>query len=540
MSLMLMAYGSQGVRAAASTAVAYTALPIATAALSVPDYSNITTLRGLNATTPWEDPWTGLDVYRLTTDAEGTSYLAYGNGGPWVSLPDADGVYWVASAGLVASSVTRLHMIGFKPGVGRVGSPVDTGLSDNVNGDIGCGWSHVESGVFYRCNGRILRKYTWDGESLTEVESGVWPKDLSAFGTVSRYTWMTHDASDRVFTVTDNTESRIVVWDSVADTVTQLDTADFSSAIPSGYTLDEGYVSHDGRYVMVKLSPLGFLIYDRTTEHFSECVGHTSHPSIGRAKAWMPYGYAVVNPLIDLDTGGNVVGEGRYEWVAQSVTADAADVSSTFRKTHTSATFGNTRKVEMTRSHSSISHVQSGEVDAQWWLHGGVNPSDLAWDNAWSLDTGAIYQRTWASSTRPPVAVAYGSNVASVVDGGLTEAASRAAMVAGTFFADPATRILYAWLPDSGTVSTTTVIAVWSAPVQLGVYAVDPIGDGTEDEYRAIAFAYPHPREDVTMTRHHPFPSSSPDGRVVVFNSTFGREGGQLAICALAMPTGGA
>jgi hypothetical protein len=538
--LTLLSYARNGVRAGVPALVVdYTALPIATAELSVPDYSNVVALRSQNTTTAWEDPWSGLDVYRLTTDAEGSSYLAYGNGGPWVSLPDGDGTYWVASAGLVASSVTRLHMIGFRPGVGRVGAPVDTGLSDNVNGDIGCGWSHVDAGVFYRCNGRILRKYTWNGTTLTEVVEGVWPKDLSAFGTVSRYTWMTHDASDRWFTVTSGADNRIVMWDSVADTVTTLNTADMAGSIPSGYTLDEGYVSHDGGFVVVKLSPLGFAIYDLATGNYSLCIGHSSHPSVARDKVFMPYGFSVTDTTaVPLSSGGSIV-EGRFEFTASAVAVDGDDVRSGFRKTHTSPTFGSSRKVEMTVTHSSVSHVQGGAVDDQWWIHGGSNgTNELTWDTAWAVHSGAVYSRTWASSSRAPSNVVYGAAVASVVDGQLTEVGSLGAVTAGTWYADTATRTLYVQLADSGVVSTTNAAVLVRAEVQQGIYAVDPVGSGTEDEYRAIAFSHIHPRQNAYS--YNAFASTSPDGRVCVFNSDFGRLTGARAICALAMPTGGA
>ena len=526
-----MAAKRAGGAAPAGAAVDYTALPLASTAVSVPDYSTLSTIRSAGVTTPWVDAYSGLNVYRMNTDGEGSAALPYANN-RYVSLPDSNGDYWI-----IANKAGNLWLYPFRIGSGRVSTPFDSGLSSNASGDLACCFSSVSASVLYRMNGEIIRKYTWNGSSLTEDTAGVWPKDLSAESSATRLKWLTHDSSDRWFTATCDVggDERILIWDSQTDTVTNIVIADFGANIPSGYTLDEGYVDHSGRYVMIKLSPLGALLYDTQTGFYSKAFGHASHPSLGRGVSITAGGWSVFDPTAAM-TSGNVDEEGRPVLQFAAVSSDAA----TFPGTVTIVNDGTGASALYAGSdtHTSFNHTQDSAATAdQWGIHdigyGGSLDAIGTWTGAWAVDSGSVYKRVYNVSSRAITSVLQLSSDGATVDSELTLAASRVAMVAGTYFIDAGTRTLYVWRSDSGTVSTTTVTAIPAVACHQGVFAVqvsDPLN------VRAVAFGLAHPNQ--STYDYSPYGSTSPDGKVCVFTSDLGRLTGPQTICALAMPTG--
>ena len=519
----------------------YDLIPTASATMQ-PDYTALSTLRSAGATTPWTDPYSGLSVYRLRTDAEGDCALAYSNGGPYVSLPD-NGQYWVVVGGINVGGVNRIHVVGFTPGSGRTTAPINTGFADNAMGDVAVGWSHVSATTFYRVQNKVLRKYTWNGSTMTEVTGGVWPKDFSAQAPNStRLSWMTHDTSDRIFTVCAASDDKIMAWDSQTDTLYTVTSTDFAASVPSGTTIDEGYVDHSGRYVMVKLSPLGWLLWDLQNDRWSAAAGHVSHPSLGNGGGVAVGGFSIVSSTTaPMNTGGNVVAEMRPRLTFIPITSDGQSALSMMAALNDGSIYGaNATYLSASPAHSSTSHNQTTAAFSEQWSIIGANNgpglntgSGVNWSTGWSLTSGAIYQRTWAVGARAVTGAFELSADGTTVNAQPTAAASLGAMVAGTYFVDMGTRTLYMWRSDSTAVTTTNTEPRYSAAVQVGVFAEQWTSPST---VKAVAFTYQHPRQNTY--EYSVFASSSPDGRVVVFNTDFGRLSGTRSVCAVALPWG--
>lgn len=193
--------------------------------------------------------------------------------------------------------------------------------------------------------------------------------------------------------------------------------------------------------------------------------------------------------------------------------------------------------------------------DSQNVAGGGGHPS-MAWDQTgsageyycyyvgspnghesltWSVDSGSVYKAT-------PTLNGYQENIVGITSvdlwngtsgagsaytGALTQAASRVAMTAGTWFwSDPT---LYIWMADSTTPANKVspkynVLTAWSC-----AYAK---ADGTGT--KRLCFTY-HDSHDTTYERT-PFANWSPDGKLVVFNSNLGTYSGRADLVAAEVP----
>jgi hypothetical protein len=165
--------------------------------------------------------------------------------------------------------------------------------------------------------------------------------------------------------------------------------------------------------------------------------------------------------------------------------------------------------------------------------------------NGWSVDSGNVYKTACSFSSNTRGGATRGVNgvvlwngtvgVGSQITGSLTAAASRAAMVAGTFFWNSGTSTLYAWMPTGIAPTASNVI------LQASQLATQQIVYMREDgsSIRSLCWIYSDTQDMINNYSAGPYVNVSPDGLLAVVNMDFGNyaNNNSYDIVAIEVPT---
>lgn len=182
---------------------------------------------------------------------------------------------------------------------------------------------------------------------------------------------------------------------------------------------------------------------------------------------------------------------------------------------------GGTDMIGFTDGYEGMHWNQSGAGASEWVCWGANYPAEGISFAGWSVDSGSVYRSTityngpaYGQSARGPQVVQVVSGT--TITGHLTRAASRGAMMAGTWFWDGS--FLYAWMADNGS-PTGRVRSHAGALLTEGIgYARADGGDRRKlcNNYMQGTFI-PYEQRG--------FVNWAPDGRLVLFPSNLGVDG---------------
>lgn len=501
-----------------SVTVNLSALPVA--ARQRADWATYNALTPRSQSHGWKytDPTTGVRVHKLT-DASyplAGNVVArddYSNGGPYCTR------VWTGGDGRERVTVHALTSLGGS-GVGYfldvvlgASGGVENARTTPVNQqDTASSFSKnpATPKVWFAMDGKILRKY--DSSTGAEITSSAFPKDLTAYMPYGAQTWLMHSDDETWFSVCNSGLSGgfdrgvAVLYNTSTGAVTTLD-AQVDARMTAGDDVNECYLTPSGRYLQVATNAQAIYIYDTTTAKLSAryVVGtegmqfsHQAMVSDGTNEyivSCNPYGTRITlarMQLVPITANGQAL-------------SGAADVITDQSSEHTSAAW-------------------SGDNTSGWAL--GYNNAEqlVPWSGA-VINSGAKYDVTLNTYTG-----VYGRSIIGIQDvvtadasghisASLTKAASLGAMTAGSFYqSSAASTTLTVWMPDGSAPTSTTMFAFAPSLAHEGIFAWKRDGS----DLRLIAHTY-SASNALDYAYAAAFATWSPDGRVVLFNSTQGR-----------------
>lgn len=487
------------------------ALPVANRQKPLWLDTGVNNLRSAAAGTLLSDPVTGVRITKRTSltapASSATGYNhSYSSGGFLISKPWGTGntqltIYYFADG--TGTGYVQDITLGSTAASSARATPWGSDLRYTFSPKAG------EEHIVYYFNGsqRLIRYDTTAGV-MAEASNATFPaggKDFSASCT-GQQQYIQVDASGRYFCWMNGPGTAIHWWDSVTDTLKTLTDVQLGG---SGI-IDEPHFDREsgGRYVAIKLVSYTNVggdyrnhhIWDAITDTFSALVFGASHTD------WLRGIVAGPDPNV-----GSML---RFVPTPLSGGRGASPVAAASAGTKTymldDSAFG---AAEM---HNAGQWDQgSGLGASQYGLASVDAPSVWRTPGSWAVDAGAVYVAT--VSYQYQQATTQITDVLEVNAGNtqatarLTKAASRGAMVAGTWFISGTS--LYVWRNDSAAVSSSNVQAFVQHVIAdgLGFYKLD----GTDVRFLAHHYSY-NPSGDYYTS---PRATISPCGRLVVYTS---------------------
>lgn len=382
-----------------------------------------------------------------------------------------------------------------------------------------------EEHIAYYFNGNRLIRYDTTLGVMAEASNATFPAGGKLFASCSgqqQYPQM--DATGRYFCWMNGPGTAIHWWDSQTDTLRTLLDTDFG---PAG-NIDEPHFDRDsgGRYVAVKLTTYtnvggdfrNHIIWDGTTDTYSALVFGASHTDWARGVITGPD--PNVGSMVKFIPVPLVGGRG-----ASPVAAGSAGTKTYFLP---DASFG------AGEVHNAGQWDQgAGLGDAQYFLSSVEAPGYWRTPASFALDAGAVYvgtvsyQYNQAATGITDVVRVSGTAVLER----LTKAASRGAMVAGTWFVTGTS--LYVWKSDSSAPGGEIQAYVQHVFADgLGLYKADGSDNrlvGHHYSYNPTGDYYTSPRSTISSC-----------GRLIVSTTNLGLSGGPHFVMTTEVPvTGG-
>jgi len=510
----------------------WTLMPAA-AQSHIPNYALAATVRAQASNTNFTEPVTGRKIWKLGTSSV-MRRMGYSGGGPRISRLDAaTGKHYV----LVTSASDAQSVWDFDDSSGFTNQRNTTLSGLEVNN---CFSTYTATALYGIRGGRYLDRHTVTSSAVVRNDGGYFPKDLSLVipGWVdARVQWLTISADATRFCFLYPTSDRMCVWDSTTDVLVTKTGAEVQTATGMPYsTINEGYISLDGRYVWFAMnSPSGDCLWDTTTGNITLHKTSTSHAGMGWDSVQTNYMYSRTNPPSNMA----VSGEG-FGYLAFVPVTSNGQASPTTTFTNGTSIYGKNAKVGGYYGHSAA-HFADPQLSAaqQWvtrWVGWGINGpehslSNLVWSGSWTLDSGAIYYRDYNGSAGgvPQFGIELTGGAANLT---LLDAGSKVAMTAGTCFVDTGTSRVYCWRADSAAVTASNVGFVIPRFSQQAVH----VRRGNNTDFRHVAHTLNHP--GTNGYTNSCFVNASPDGLVIAWNSDFGSQvNGTTNVCAMVMPT---
>jgi hypothetical protein len=497
MSLLLTSFARQGVRAGTPIAVPdYTALPVASLEnLTLqPDWAfYVSNVRSAPAGTAYTDSSTGVRVVKVTDATTPSSNVGtrvhYSSGGPHTSLP-------LNATGTISVSLMGSPLFDIVPG----GTPMNWRTpAVGTPGELRFAFSRNPATPWraYQLVGTTLHRINHvTGESDT---GNGFPYNLSALCPDNDPNWMTVADDDAAIALQSSislSENVIVVRPADAS-VSSRSEAQIRTATGNGaVTINECYISNDGRYLMIAFDQSGglFAVWDTTTGHISDISsdasrgGQFSHPTpIGTAA------FMAQNP-----SGSRLT----------SVVFTCAPVTSS-GSAPPSVTVLQTASLTSVGFNHNSSYWTRG---ASEWVVGqnfpavGRNFNDPALRGSWTVHSGQIYLAVHNTGT------GYGSDLrglshvarrATTSSSALVTTVRRASsivdMTEDSWWYDAATRTMYLWQLGGGEPDGRYLLSAPILPWNWGIAAVRSDGGdqrlvahhySTQGVYDSLAFAH--------------------------------------------------
>lgn len=498
-------------------------LPVA--ARQLPDWLAYAALNvpGLARGAVFVDPVTGQRTTKLASTtapaANATGYdHPYSSGGylvskPWGSPASAYTLY------LLADGSGAGYLQDYQLGVGLSGAaraaPWGSDLRYTFSPIVG-----EETIAYYFDGAAKLHRYDTAAAVMAEAPTALFPsggKDFSArAGGAQQHQYLQVDVTGRYFVWMNQAGDTVFWWDAQTDTLRSLSETDLGAAI------DEPHMDRDGRYVYVKMSlyvsGLNQHLWDTATDTFSARFAGLSHND------------GLRNRCVGLDPN-----DGAHKVYTPAPLAGGRGASPV-AAVGTLTTIGTDSQITADDGHRAGQWDQ-GDVGAlQYTLLSTDAPGSVPTLAAWVLDAGSVYKTTvtyrWEQALTK-VGVVWQLNTAgTAITSKLTQAASRAAMVAGSWFLDVDGVTLYVWRSDSAAPDGTTHQVLVQVPAMV---------------HEALAYLRLD-RGDLRILGHHysfnpptdyfssPRATVSPDGRFAVFTSNMGVSGGPKAPFVVEAP----